>query len=299
MGDDIVGLDNVVESIFKNEDIHELLTDITAGRSPQDHPYRKLVESQRDEYSENNLNLEEQGFQVGAPWIGDIENAKILFLSSNPAFAFDENCPRYHAKTRSFKMPDGKPLSLEEVKNFVCNYFQNAPIHGRALHIETLGSAEKRSRAVPYWGCIRNNVEALLPNSRKKPRKPLEAYVRNLMSYALCMEIVPFRSNCEIGVPEALDACWENFAQHILAHAAAPVFVLVGDKVRDAFLAKMIADEEKRKNVKETLINKGIHYYRNGRERTVVSVEFTQGKIRRFTKYFPEETLNILKSKLQ
>jgi hypothetical protein len=72
-------------------------------------------------------------------------------------------------------------------------------------------------------------VETLLPATQKTGTKPSAGYVRKLMSHAVSMEIVPFKSNNEVGVDDALETCWNNFTRHIIERASASIFVLVGE----------------------------------------------------------------------
>jgi hypothetical protein len=306
-------LDEVAQDIIENPDIHDLLTDVLAGRPLRCHPFKGLVESQRDEYEKHGLDIRTQGFQTGEPWIGDIEKARILFLSSNPAFTFNENCPRYFAQTKTFAMPYSKEtLSLQEVREWIHNAAQTACVAGRGLHVRTVDAdGEECCKEITYWGCVRNNVERLLPNEMKG--KDEKAYFRKLMSYAVCMEVVPFKSVKEAGVQEALCTCWENFARHILARAAASIFVLVGKRARDVFLEQALKsteraeaedcfgkDEDKDKD-KEKEKNKRKIYryeYKGGTERSVVFVESNMGKISNFKTFFPEAVLKTLQDRM-
>jgi hypothetical protein len=79
--------------------------------------------------------------------------------------------------------------------------------------------------------------------------------------------------------------------------AAAPIFVLVGNKVRDIFLEQALNDAE-RAQAKSCFCQKGIYAYTDegGTERSVVCVEFGSGKMRRFHTYFPQTTLRDLKA---
>jgi hypothetical protein len=303
-----MNLDEAAKCIIDNPEVHDLLTDVLENRPVKNHPHplQKLVEFQRYEYARNGTTLEKQGFQVGEPWVGDITKARILFLSSNPAFAFNENSPRYFAQTKIFAMPGNKktPLDLSQVRQNLHDRFQNNPVRGKALHIETLDSSGniKGSKSVPYWGCVRNNVETLLPVSLKGNPKPLTDYVRKLMSYAVCMEVVPFKSNRETGVHDAMSECWDKYTRHILERAAAPVFILVGLMARKAFLEYALKDNAPEKcKARQAFDNRDIYLYRDngGTIRATVYVTFAQGQISRFEKYFLPQTLGMLTNKIQ
>jgi len=103
------------------------------------------------------------------------------------------------------------------------------------------------------------------------------------MKYAVCMEIVPFRSNREKGVAEAKDTCFNNFTKYLLELSAASVIVLVGNEVFEVFTRQLKisgADKntlEKHGVVKVTIGNK---------QRLVVKVDFIKGKFSRFGKFF-------------
>jgi hypothetical protein len=285
-------LDEVARDIIENPDIHDLLTDVLDGRPLRCHPFKGLVESQRDEYEKHGLDIRTQGFQTGEPWIGDIEKARILFLSSNPAFTFDENCPRYFAQPEHFAMPySEKKLSWQEVWEWIRNAAQTACAENGGLYIQTIdANGKKDNKAIPYWGCVRNNVKLLLPPT------PGGYSLEELMSYAVCMEVVPFKSVKEAGVQEALCTCWENFARHILARAAAPIFVLVGKRARDVFLERALSDEERAK-AKKCFDQMEIYDYTDEGEtaRSVVSVESNSGKISKFDTFFPPAVLKTLR----
>ena len=80
-------LDDIISDVVYNKDVHNLLTQ----------PYGGIVQFQIEECVNNGTSVDKEGFQIGEPFDGDIENAPILFLSSNPAFNFDEVSPRYFA----------------------------------------------------------------------------------------------------------------------------------------------------------------------------------------------------------
>ena len=71
--------------------------------------------------------IEEESFQIGEHFDNDIEHAPILFLSSNPAFTFDEVSPRYFPASGKIFIPEhidtakkaefsAGEYSLEEIK---------------------------------------------------------------------------------------------------------------------------------------------------------------------------------------
>ncbi|MDR1917316.1 MAG: hypothetical protein LBQ58_12175 [Synergistaceae bacterium] len=270
-------LDDIVRNVVLNEDIHALLTDILEGRALREHPFKKLVEFQRDAYAREGLCIKKEGFQVGEPWDGDIANARVAFISSNPAFDAIEDFPRYHAETRTLSTPDGSTLSLSDAKDFFKYRFQRACVSPNGA---LLRKRRDGCRAVNYWGCVRNSMEALWPDAAC-PGDSREVYVKRLMSKAVTMEIVPFKSSGEKGVSEALLICMKIFTRHILPHVAAPIIVLVGKKVRSAFLYLATETEEEWRNAERIFDNQEAYHY-NGPlcsgKKLVVSVGFNAGQ---------------------
>jgi hypothetical protein len=275
-------LDQIADSIIRNGGIHDLVSDVLASVEPREHPFKKLVECQRDIYAHEGLSIKKEGFQVGEPWNGDINNARAAFISSNPAFNPYEDFPRYHASTETFSMLDGRQITVAGARAFFAHRFENAHItDSGALQISCFDQHTGKSycSTVPYWGCVRNSMETLWPNA-KKPDDSMETYVKRLMSKAVSMELVPFKSSGEKGVAEALLTCLRNFTRHILPHIAAPIIVLVGKKVRRAFMDFAIADEKEWGEAKQAFDKGAVYHYKgpffNG-GKLVVSVGFNVG----------------------
>jgi hypothetical protein len=275
--------DDIVKNIVFNEGIRSLLMDVLKGsQPPREHPFRQLVECQRDAYACEGLSIETEGFQVGEPWNGDIANARVAFISSNPAFNPREDFPRYHAATGTLSMLDGREITADGAGAFFEHRFENAHItDGGGLQVKCLdqGTGASYYSTVSYWGCVRNSMESLWPNA-KSPGDSTEVYVKRLMSGAVSMELVPFKSSGEKGVVEALPTCLRNFTRHILPHIAAPIIVLVGKKVRRAFMGYAITDEKEWGKAKQAFDNSEAYRYNgplfNG-EKLVVSVKFAVG----------------------
>jgi hypothetical protein len=294
-----MNLDDIVEKIVRNRGISELLMDIFAGGAPREHPFKKLVEFQRCAYAREKLSLQTEGFQAGEPWNGDIENARVAFISSNPAFNPCDDLPRYHAQANTLSMPGGPPLTAKDVRNFFINRFQNpksvqvAP--NKVLRARCVTQGAEYYDTVPYWGCVRNSVEMLWPAAPQLDGA--DAYVRNLMGKAVLIELVPFKSSSQTGVQEALYSCVRNFARHILPHVAAPIIVLVGKTARSAFLDYALVDETEWGTAAADFENKAAYIY-NGPlfsgQKHIVSVDFNSGSFG-LSSGCSEETLTALR----
>ena len=287
MSNEAKTLYSIIQEIIYNKDVHDLLLNPNLA-----HPYRSIVQ----------FSINEEGFQIGEPFNGDIEQAPILFLSSNPAFNFDEVSPRFFPNSGKLFVPehieDGSKKGKKEIKpdsydSYIKPFFLSRIhkiINGQSLHIPLKNG---KTKAVPYWGCVRNNTKTLLPCTLLKSYKSKEK-IREIMKYAVCMEIVPFRSNKERGVPDALDKCWDTFTKHLLELSKASVIVLVGNKVLDCFVKKVASDAE------ETLEKKNIYPCTiGGHERLVVKVDFAQGTFSNFKEFFSETVIDTLKGTVQ
>lgn len=299
-------LDDVIRDIVYNKDVHNLLKQPDSTQ-----PYGKIIQFQIDECADNDTSIDKEGFQIGEPFDGDIENAPILFLSSNPAFNFDEVSPRYFADsgkvfnpkhrsaTKRVKFSDSsreysfdeiremfiepqKEMSFEEIKDFFKTSIQTSPARNDKDQTLRIPLKDGGTIGVPYWTCVRWDTELLLPSALTSKWTNLNPSqrVREIMKYAVCMEIVPFRSNSEIGVNnKLLDKCWIDFTEHLLKLLGAEVFVLVGNKVLNVFTRQLAisngvkSDLEKHEVVNMTIGNK---------QRSVVKVDFFMGRFTRF-----------------
>jgi hypothetical protein len=164
------------------------------------------------------------------PWIGNIGDCKLLFLSSNPGISDDpviehrEDFPTYR-------------LSPEESADFFVNRFnqKNIPIHATFRHPtepdflvrcfdgEYRSGMKKEKQSQSTWKGIHAMAVDVLGN-QCDPNK----------DYALT-EIVHCKSKMAEGVSEASEMCVNNWLPRILGASSAKVIVIVGSKVRDNF----------------------------------------------------------------
>ncbi len=176
-----------------------------------------------------------------------------------------------------------KEMTFEEIKDFFTTRIQKSPARNKNDQTLRIPLKDGGTVAVSYWGCVRNNTEFLLPSALKAQWANLSCSqkAREIMKYAVCMEIVPFRSNRERGVNNAKNTCWDAFTKHLLALSGASVIVLVGDKVLDCFTSKIASD------AMGTLDGHNICRCAIGcKERLVVKVNFAQGSFSKFQTFF-------------
>lgn len=145
-------------------------------------------------------------FRLPEPWRGDIVNAPLLFVSSNPSWSEDDNSPMGNA-------------SQQELIQHYCEpgFPQEFP-HNRR-HDGT-----SSPRAVQFWASIR--------------KRAAELYGRDCgevcagRDFAIT-EIVHCKSQKEKGVAEAADECIRRHFSAILQLSKARVVVILGRSARD------------------------------------------------------------------
>lgn len=166
-----------------------------------DHPCQKVVQFQTSENAEDR--------HVPEPWNGDICNAPILFISSNPALSYDEQYPT----------GDKARWPEDRMVDFFIHRFGGGveawTWEGRrALQID--GSFP--SKDGPFWSQIAGRARDILgrPDVRGK-------------DWALT-EIVHCKSHGGTGVSAAADFCADRYFERILQFSSARIVVFLGRK---------------------------------------------------------------------
>ena len=303
-----MSLVDVARKVLFNSQIRELLLKAfdgkplvdSAGNSlyPQN-PFTKLVQFQIDKCG-GATELHDRGFQPGEPFTGDIEHAKILFVSSNPAYNQNEDSPFYHAEDDSIVLPQydflkrtpssspQKIYSYGNVRDILNKYFfvrlKNAPLtRSNAKGIPLLNDPDYAG-GVTYWTSVRNFIAELMVGN------PVFALT----------EIVPYRSSREagvsdaIGIPEAVNESWKTIRE-LIASSSVKVIVLVGNKSEKVFREKkqleQVVDTEaslpyrQRKKLKTEQISLYIQDI-GGMDRLIVKARYRQGNLTSPSKYF-------------
>ena len=301
-------LKEIARKVIYNEDILKLLQ-----KRNLEGLYRGLVDFQIEqcENEKHNSSIDKEGFQVGEPWNGDIENAPILFLSSNPAYNFYEISPRWHwdnsdnGGKKILKGKNGDPMSLENILDFIRTRIKES--HAKsdkdiALRIRLKKDNAIYTPAVPYWGNVRERTEYLLPDELKISlgnKMPPAEYARKIMEYVVCMEVVPFRSTGEAGLKKntekIFDYCWDRFTLKILKLSGASIFVLVGSKVLNTFTRNLNLHQSIESNLR---VGKPLELTIGARNRIIVYVPFNLGTIPYLPDCLPSETIRQLRDTL-
>jgi hypothetical protein len=185
---------------------------------------RSILESQNDE------GISKDNYQVPEPWNGDIENARVLFVSSNPSIDENEIYP-----TLSW--------GCHQLVDFFSHRFDEEHHWTRDLCV-MVGDTEYANKKVPYWCEINNRMREIYelePSSRKTQ------YECKLGAYAAITEIVHCKSKNKNGVCQAIDECATKYLRLILENAKeAAVVVLIDSDVISYFNREIFNSYNKR-----------------------------------------------------
>jgi hypothetical protein len=99
--------------VVKNDKAKALALEINSCREVIDalndksHPCHEVVKWQADQWKQPILQIENSKMHRPEAWTGDIVNAPILFLSSNPSFNEDEKYPNWQLNEKELQLDWG------------------------------------------------------------------------------------------------------------------------------------------------------------------------------------------------
>lgn len=203
-------------------------------------------------------------FQVPEPWSGNLDRAKILFISSNPSIGDDRHYP-----------------TSESTDEYLADYFINRFRGGSKDWIRdgTKGLKDDGSyENIKFWSGVKARARELL-GSKVQPG----------IDYALT-EVVHCKSKRELGVSEALDYCADKYLKKILDMSSARVVVALGVNSKKSLVNTFDLKMDERLIGPVTLM---------GRERLVVFLPHPNArKIRTFKKIFEQQQLDDIRKYL-
>lgn len=159
-------------------------------------------------------------FQVPEAWAGNLEQAKVVFLSSNPAISAGQPDAKLASKRIAEKYPT-VDWDEDTTADFMTRRFSSEK--GWVIDRRHLKEDCSRGSQEPYWGWIMRQTQALLG--------PESIWHED----AVMTEVVHCKSNKEQGVREAALHCSTLHMGRILSATSAGLVVVVGDKARKAF----------------------------------------------------------------
>jgi len=158
-------------------------------------------------------------FQVPEPWNGDIANAPLLFLSSNPSISDVEEYPIWSSKF---------DVRFDFFTNRFGGGIKEWVIDGK----RALAKDGSYISATGYWSEILNRAKEIIGHK-----------VKPGIDFALT-EIVHCKAQNMSGVESALDECEAKYLEHILEVAGAKVVVVIGETAGKQFRTKLNVDPE-------------------------------------------------------
>jgi len=191
-------------------EVSKALTDST-------HPCHKVVGWQAKEWNPPVLQIENSRMHRPEAWTGDIVNAPILFLSSNPSFDSGENYPNWNLDE----------WSLEKVEDFATHRFTSKIDRGYGASDglspnkvdRTISKDGELLHKVTYWNWARCMVAYI----HGKDISDVSAH----SDYAMT-EIVHCKSKKEEGVKKARSKCKDKYLERILAVSKAELIIISG-----------------------------------------------------------------------
>lgn len=173
------------------------------------HACSEIIKYQKERNNKRNCK-----FQVPEPWSGDIKNAPILFVSSNPGYSADELYPTTDWPTKF-------------VADFFINRFKDrSPNYSWVFKHRTLLKDGTRSNWVRYWASIKKRAEELLE------REAIPG-----VDYCLS-ELVQCKSMKETGVESAQPVCTRLFFNEKINLSGAKIIIGVGKHAKNFFDGK-------------------------------------------------------------
>lgn len=166
------------------------------------HPCRTIISSQPGKM-----------FQLPEPWVGEIDHAPILFISSNPSIDQQEQFP----------INDEAKWPAEVITDFFeCRFTSK---RGWVMSGKVLRKDGSRGDWVRFWASARNRACEILQKGKDD--------VRIGIDFALT-EVVHCKSRNEVGVSEAREFCSDRYLERILNISAANLLIVYGVTAREA-----------------------------------------------------------------
>lgn len=136
------------------------------------------------------------------PWTGHLDQAKVLFVSSNPSYGEDDAYPRWSAPTT-------------DLVDYFESRFDGGP--GQIADGAYLVAPDGTRKYIQFWGSCLRVVQEVLPDARPG------------VDYALT-EVVRCKSKMEIGVLKARSQCADLYLHQTLTQAANANLVVIFGK---------------------------------------------------------------------
>lgn len=215
---------NLARSICSCSELSKALGDAN-------HPCHKVVMTQKA-MLQGNENMR----QRPEPWIGNLQNSQVLFVSSNPSISDDpdvsirENFPTFGiSEDESADFFINRFDGNSETPHATFNFKKFANFLFRSNDGKYRGKGNSFNKPIETWQGVYERAKEILGESCD----PTE-------NYALT-EVVKCKSKKEEGVKEASATCIKNWMQKVMDVSPAKLVVIIGAPARNNFAHK-IAD---------------------------------------------------------
>ena len=185
----------------------------------ESHACHEVVKWQADQWKLPILQIENSKMHRPEAWTGDIVNAPILFLSSNPSFDEDENYPNWKLNKEDWPIEKVADFSINRfTSNIKRAYGASDGLSEKEID-RTIGKNGELLGKVTYWGWARNIVSFI----HGKDISEVSAH----SDYAMT-EIVHCKSKKENGVEKARLKCKDKYLERILELSNAQLIFISG-----------------------------------------------------------------------
>ena len=183
----------------------------------KEHPCHEVVKWQANQWQPPILQIENSKMHRPEAWTGDIVNAPILFLSSNPSFDADENYPNW--KLDEWSIQKVEDFSVKRFTSEIARGFGASDGLSKQEIDRTIDKNGDLLKKVTYWNWARNMVAFI----HGKETWEVSAHT----DYAMT-EIVHCKSKKEVGVKQARLKCKDKFLEQILEISNAQLIFISG-----------------------------------------------------------------------
>lgn len=218
---------------------HELLVEIArcplaqaclSSETPH-HPCSRIVFYQWPERpAADRLERWQHEHHMPEPWYGHLEQAPILFVSSNPSIrkpssvpVADQPLPPLSRDGHPLRTRLGRAPTWRWEDQALEGWYEDAfdfRIHDGRKGLQADGTPKK---ATMYWSSVKKHAEQLIPSRQVRPG----------IDYALT-EAVHCKSRQEDGVGDALQVCSKRYLLRVLEASASSLILVLGRHAKNA-----------------------------------------------------------------
>lgn len=181
--------------------------EVDAARAQDSHPCRPIVALQRSAPDE---------FQVPEAWAGNIQDGRIVFLSSNPSISEAGD----HQSGEVAEMYPTADWADEDIADFIEHRFDSHQ-----------GWATKEGKFRRMDGSLSPKPVAFWNNVRRRAGELLEKEASPAVDYAMT-EVVHCKSKGEAGVAKAAATCVDRHLDSVMGISPAKLVVVLGRRSR-------------------------------------------------------------------